>query len=134
MYSKNPSTNFTREGHGDIELEWSGNLLLIKASGPYNMEGIRIAVNTLMNSVKKQKFSSWLRLEIGDENAFGNPDVMQEIAQSYVWGFENGCKATAFVYNSSIQKMLCEDLMKKHSFNFQAFSSIEDARHWLQQQ
>ncbi len=129
----NNNRSYTKEPHGKIELEWEESTLTIKAHGPFNIEGIKDAIEKMQHAVKEKKFQSWLRIEIGDENAFGDPEVMEEIKQSYLWGFENGCTATAFVYCNSIQKLLCEKLMANNSINFQCFDCIEKAKNWLEE-
>lgn len=134
MYPPSSSTRVQLQPHGLINLVWEEDLLIIETQGPFNKEGITIAGKHLIESIIKRKSPSWRRLDITDDNALGDPEVMKSIAYGYLWGFENGCRAMALVYFNSLQKVLIENFIAENNVNLQAFSNINEAQNWLAEQ
>lgn len=120
--------------HGLIHLKWQNDILYIETQGPFNIEGIKIAGKHLTDVVENRTHASWRRLDIADDNALGDPEVMKVIAHGYLWGIENGCRAMALVYFNSLQKVLFEHFIIENTVNIQAFSNSQDAQEWLNKQ
>jgi len=116
------------ESHGELDLEWRDNLLVLNLMGPFNEEGAIDAFNHLKQSVISKKTNEWMRLEVWNEGTLGSPEVMEGIRQLFSWCVENGCIATAVVVSNRVQKMIAE---KELPEDVEVFNDVSDAMEWI---
>lgn len=117
--------------HGHISTKWHNNSLYVKAEGPFNIEGAQLALEKIKKVVTNNAKPMWKRMDIVNNDTLGEPLVMRVFGESYLWAFNNGCQATAFVFSNTIQEAMLEQLITQHKVNMKAFSCEEAARCWL---
>lgn len=116
------------EPHGELKLEWSGNILYVKPQGPFNDEGAQKAAREYFELIGNKTCNEFAVIEVLTEDSVGSPQTMDEVAK--VWRFigENGCMALALVYCNEVQRCLAEDFLPEFG---RLFSSVEDAEAWV---
>ena len=117
--------------HGDITLKWQDNVLVLSTQGPFNLEGAKQCFSQLQQFVEQSNNRKWRRVDIIDDEAFGEPAVMKIFSQTYSWAFEHGCIALALVYSNIIQKSMCVKFMQASDYNIQVFKTEVEAVNWL---
>lgn len=116
------------QSHGEITIAWAEQLLVMYAYGPFNDEGAIDAIDSLKQSILIKNLESWCKLEIWDQDSFGSPFVMNHAKEYYLWCEERGCRATAVVVSTSLQRNILElDFLT----NVKVFNSENKARAWL---
>jgi hypothetical protein len=116
------------QSHGEIILNWQGNVLIINPQGPFNEEGAVKAINTVKNSIHIKNRTSWSRLEVWGEDTLGSPTVMNSVKEFYLWCTAHGCKATAVVIKNDFQRNIIETYC---SGNVGIFNNKDEATAWL---
>ncbi|MEX1668173.1 hypothetical protein AB4876_04570 [Zhongshania guokunii] len=116
------------QSHGEISLEWDGQLFTMYAYGPFNEEGVREVIASLKRAVLSENIESWVRLEVWDMDTLGSPLVFDYVKAYYLWCEEHGCRATAVVVNNIIQRNIIE---KDFLTNIRIFKSKREAIDWL---
>ncbi|GEM_PF-3009927 len=125
---------FLNEPHGETHIHWQGDILIVKAVGPFNIEGIEASLLTLKETIASSNKSTWYRLDYADDNTFGDLEVIKGIGKSFFWSFENGCQSIASVTSNSLQRTLFESFLARHDLNLHPFDYEEDALNWLKTQ
>lgn len=120
--------------HGHIDFSWEEDLLILNCRGPFNKEGIKVAAVELVKNMTNRQHPSWKRIDIVDDNALGDPEVIISMGLSYINAFDNGCRAMALVYFNSLQKVLIENFIAENNINLRAFSNADHAKEWLEKQ
>ncbi|TDF35423.1 hypothetical protein EYS14_18555 [Alteromonadaceae bacterium M269] len=119
--------------HGRIKLTWIDNILQLEGFGPFNEEGIVIALEDIQSKILHRPDSKkvWQRLDMLNYETIGSPKVMRVIGHSYLWSFSHGCNAIATVYSNVIQKAMLLDFKSETNTNMGLFEQKEDALEWL---
>lgn len=125
---------FLNEPHGETHFKWQGDILIVNAVGPFNIEGVQASHQKLKEFVAAANKSTWYRLDYADDNTFGDLEVIRSIGKSFFWCFENGCKSIASVTSNSLQRTLFESFLARHDLNLLPFDYEEDALDWIQSQ
>ncbi|MCY7296109.1 hypothetical protein [Alteromonas sp. a30] len=133
MYQRLNRTYY-QDPHGETHFSWIGNILIVRAIGPFNIEGVDTSFEQLKAEVAKANNTSWIRLDYPDENTFGDHEVIRGIEQGFFWSLENGCRAIASVTTTSLQKALFESFLSRHDLNLRPFEEEESAMEWLSTQ
>ena len=121
------------ESHGQIKLEWDKDILVLKATGPFNLEGMMDALNQIRESVNTANQASWKRLTILDTESLGSIETVGIMKQNYIWTKTHGCTATAVVVRSTFQTEIFDEIANGDSKQ-KTFMNEEDARTWLSSQ
>jgi len=122
------------KSHGEMSCQWQGDLLILNATGPFNLEGIEDCAKQLRNTIEMAPHNSWLRLDLPNNDTLGEPEVMASFGRYYLWGFNHGCRALAVVCTNLLQRSLCESFSEAHQINFQVFDNKCEALAWLRTQ
>ncbi|WP_281560788.1 hypothetical protein [Thalassomonas sp. RHCl1] len=117
--------------HGVVTLSWQANLLVFKAYGPFNEEGIEAVFYEAQQSVINRQLQRWNRLEILDDETLGSPAVLNRVKDLYAWFENNGCEHTAVVVSNSVQIYVTEELLQSKA---KIFRDINTAKKWLAEQ
>ncbi len=116
------------EPHGELTFHWVENILVVRANGPFNDEGTRVAREAFQVNVLKGGFATWYRLELWDESVLGTPDAMAQLEGFYKWGVEQGCAVTAIVIQNSLQANIIKTGLSDFA---DVFNSEVKAMEWL---
>ncbi len=116
------------EPHGELRLEWSGNVLYVKPEGPFNDEGAQKAAREYFELIENRREAEFSVIEVLTDDAVGTPNTMDEVAR--VWRFigEHGCVALALVYRNELQRSLAEAYLPEFG---RLFSRVEEAEAWI---
>lgn len=116
------------EPHGELRLEWSGNVLYVKPEGPFNDEGAQKAAREYFELIENRREAEFSVIEVLTDDAVGTPNTMDEVAR--VWRFigEQGCVALALVYRNELQRSLAEAYLPEFG---RLFSRVEEAEAWI---
>ncbi|WDD98533.1 hypothetical protein [Thalassomonas actiniarum] len=117
--------------HGVVTLNWQANLLVLRAYGPFNEEGIEAIFHEAQQSVINRQLQSWNRLEILDDETLGSPAVLNRVKDLYTWFENNGCEHTALVVSNCVQIYVAEELLKSKA---KIFRDLDAAKKWLSEQ
>jgi len=118
------------EEHGEITLQWIEDILIVKAEGPFNEEGTLAAMKKYQQCILDSGRTSWLRLELWDNEALGTPQAMDHLPSIYTWSVQHGCVATAVVVVSSIQESIARKIAPEP---LGVFREQDQAMAWLKQ-
>jgi hypothetical protein len=114
--------------HGNIAFSWEGDLFVINANGPFNIEGFSQGLTAIKEAIEKRHCHSWNRLEIWDMDAMGSPEVIASAINIYHWYEKNGSNSCAVVVANAVQKKLLEI----HANDMATvFTTVEEAKNWL---
>ena len=119
--------------HGHSELHWQEDILIIQASGAYNLEGLQRAADELKHWIARANKKHWFRLISLDDDTLGPPDVYEGVIGLHRWAEDNGCLATAMISASPVQTGLINSLIEQYGFNIRVFANQADALQWLNQ-
>lgn len=117
--------------HGYVELEWDGDILIVRPRGPFNLEGSLSALDEIKSAALSSSLTHWGRLTYLDRDSIGSPEVMAAVRESYQWCLENGCYGIALVSNNQLQTSI---LTEQTHPAINAFCDEEEARQWLEEQ
>lgn len=114
--------------HGEVLLSWEGNILIIRAKGAFNEEGVQHAIDAIKETVSASKLDIWHRLGIWDEEALGSPSTLTLVKEIHEWCIDKGCNRIAIVLCNSVQQTVAENMFgdKVHIFRDEG-----DAKQWL---
>lgn len=114
--------------HGNLNLIWEGDILIIELKGPFNEEGITYWITEIKNEVKTKGFARWKRLEIWDDNAFGSPKTNELAKSIFDWYESNGCYKSAAVVSYKRQAKILKEQFNSSS---RVFTNQPEALDWL---
>jgi len=77
--------------HGNFTIKWQGNILLLYASGNFNLEGVRLVNQPLKKCISEKGVSQWARIDVLTEDVLGGPEVLSEVEVGIQWCKANGC-------------------------------------------
>lgn len=117
--------------HGEISFEWSGDLIEITSTGPFNKTGLNHCISIVQNSILNKNIKSWRRMEVWDNETLGSPECIALSKDKAKWFLTHGCYATAIVVSNSVQRALLE---KAATSNIRFFDDIVTAKKWLDEQ
>ncbi len=115
--------------HGEIELQWEGNLLVSTVCGPINYEGALMFFDRLKGSVKNQNIqNSWKWIEqICNEDTLGSPDVLNIYCEALLWAQSNKlCQYILVCKSMTIANAMTRSLKKAH-VEFEVVSDLGEA-------
>jgi hypothetical protein len=124
--------------HGQINLSIEDGLLIIKATGPANIEMInsyRQQVSTFHQELKKTPWGSVAILQ-------GEPFITPDASDNLVFGIKSGQElnlvASAVVIINddypSISKVFWQNIFEQTTLPFHFFDDIDEAKLWVQEQ
>lgn len=116
------------KAHGDIALEWNGNILIIHAKGPFNLEGILETDKRYKKYVLDAGVSPWLALDIWDDESLASPQGLTSVKDTYQWAADHGCTAAAIVVANGLQYAIVK---KMKLSTIEVFHDKELAIAWL---
>ncbi|WP_440874063.1 hypothetical protein [Thalassotalea sp. PLHSN55] len=120
--------------HGHIDYTWQGNVLVVKTSGPFNLEGVEISAAQIVTTVQDKAFSSWYRVDFLDADTLGSPAVMNVIGKSYLWsGSHPNCKQIAVCCHNSLQFDMMKRFVAKSQLPLLVFSDPEETDQFIKQ-
>jgi hypothetical protein len=114
--------------HGELQLSWEGNILIVKAKGAFNNEGALAGVIAIKKLVSTKNLPSWHRLGFWDEEYLGSPSTLQMFKEVHEWCSENGCGRVAVVVCNSLQENVAGRIFGSKA---KVFRLESDARDWL---
>ena len=114
--------------HGEFELSWIEDLLIIKMAGPFNDEGVLDCSEEVKALIQRKNLPSWRRLEILDDNTLASLSALEHTRELYAWYNEHGCRATAIVVSNSVQVGVIKEFIK---CNDPIFYKLSEAIDWI---
>lgn len=108
--------------HGNVELHWQENALLITAHGPFNYDGITRAFEQIKSAVAKIDYVPWVRVDILDNETLGCPEVMKVIGDSYKWACQNNCYEVVVFCSNRLQETMLNEFTSYTKLNIRAFT------------
>lgn len=81
----------TQKPHGTASIHWEGNILVLTPIGNFNMEGIHIFHQKMMDAVENRACDQWIRMDYVLEDGMGGDDVLAEVEAKIPWCFDHGC-------------------------------------------
>jgi hypothetical protein len=114
--------------HGDLQVSWEGNILIIKAKGAFNEEGALAGIIEIKKIVSTKNLVSWHRLGFWDEEYLGSPSTLEMFKEVHEWCSENGCEKVGVVVCNSIQESV---VGKYFGSKAKVFRLESNARDWL---
>ncbi len=115
--------------HGELALEWQGDVLILRPQGAFNEEGTMAAFTLFRQFVLDSNKPAWLRLEVWGDT-LGVPESMAQLPSIYTWAESHGCKATAIVITNYVQERIVRSHITSSSV-FDVFRNEVDALAWL---
>jgi hypothetical protein len=122
------------KSHGQLLLRWDTDFLYVDVIGPFNLEGVTAGFLQIQQSVSQCQRSTWVRLDVLDEETLGAPEVMKVIGASYKWCLQHDCVAIASVCSTSIQRQILEQTRQKSGMNLAGFATLAEAEQWCRAQ
>lgn len=120
--------------HGHIDYTRQENVLIIKTSGPFNLEGIKQCAAEIVTTVEEKAFSSWYRVDILDQEALGSPDVMRVIGKSHLWSNRlPSCKKSAICCASHMQLTMMKRFIAQENLAIECFADETHIDQFIEQ-
>lgn len=122
------------KAHGNVNLTWNKNLLVVEVLGPFNLEGVNHCFKKIQESVLANKPAAWARIDILDQETLGSPEVMRVIGATYKWCLEQGCSGVGSVCTTYLQAEILEKTRVSTGMNLAGFNTLSDAKAWCREQ
>ncbi|WP_440874061.1 hypothetical protein [Thalassotalea sp. PLHSN55] len=120
--------------HGHIDYTWQENVLIIKTSGPFNIEGVKQCAAEIVTTVEEKAFPSWYRVDILDHEALGSPDVMAIIGKSHLWSNAlPTCKKAAICCANHIQLTMMKRFIAQENLATVCFTEQTHTDQFIEQ-
>ncbi|WP_448564629.1 hypothetical protein [Thalassotalea ganghwensis] len=121
------------EAHGHIEIQWHNNIVSVTTHGPFNVEGISLAYQQLIENIEMKNLSHWYRIDYLDAETLGSPKVMRIIARSYKWSFtDQACQAMALSCATPMQLQMINQYIQQTNYPMEAFQDKEAATAYIE--
>ncbi len=124
--------------HGRIDFVRKGNVIILRAEGPWNQVTLTRYANSYKKLVTPLLGNDWASLVVMYGESLMFPEAEAEILRSTKWRVKNGLKALAYVIlDSDIRLTIINQ--SKHVYdaaklNHQFFNNTESAISWLESQ
>jgi len=120
--------------HGYVDIEWHNNVLIVRTTGPFNVEGIQIAYQKIIDAVADKNLSEWHRVDFLDNATLGSPAVMKVIGRSYKWSEKHqDCHKVAVCCSNQIQINMMNHFVGESGFSIEVLSCVDTANELIQQ-
>ena len=120
------------KAHGEADITWQDNILILEVHGPFNDEGVMKILASIKQSVLNKNIKSWYRIEVLDAEAMGSPQTISMVSDMYIWAQNNGCQATAVVISNLVQKQALKEIQQ--GTRVKVFKDVHQAKDWIAQQ
>lgn len=114
--------------HGEVEISWEGNLLVVNAHGAFNKEGIETAHASIMSELKSLGHQQWKRLDILSDMTLPTEDAIPGVKTMYLESARAGCTHAAII--SPFGNMM-KSLFESDEYRIHYFADEASARQWL---
>jgi hypothetical protein len=115
--------------HGNIEIKWLGNILVVKPSGSVNLEGADNFHELVNEQIAEKAFSHWGRIiDFIDDDTLATPDAYQKLQTHLKENIASGCLFLGLVGGNSTSIHYCERAATEAAlpyFHFTDFASAE---------
>jgi hypothetical protein len=114
--------------HGEINLSWRDNCLVVKVFGPINEEGARVFNRKIAQQIVDKASTPWYRLEcMQNKDSDGSPEVYQLLNQSLLWSAANQCLGLLLVGATPLNQELFAKANLGTGLSFYCYPTIEEA-------
>lgn len=121
--------------HGKSAVSVDGDIIIVKAVGSFNREGIVTTIEELKSVIEGFCQKEFKLLFDYSEAEGGTPDVFDRINECNIWLNSQNMVAKALVINSSIHLAILESRTPaRNSQNAKSFDNKESAINWLKLQ
>ena len=119
--------------HGSVTTKWKGNVLQVNTLGSFNIEGVNIAFDRIKETVKQKNATAWYRVDFLDQDTLGSKDVMQVIAASYLWSFqESQCKEMVVYCSNLLQQEMLKNFLRTTPLNIKIFTDLDETHQYIE--
>jgi len=114
--------------HGYATISWKEDILYIYAYGPFNEEGVSIAVDEYLSVVEKRHLKPFDTIEIWDEETLGSPETISKA--KVLWGklIELNCTSISIVVSNNLQSAICKKYLPSIG---RIYFSVKDAEEYI---
>ena len=116
------------EPHGNWNICWQANLLIIDIMGNFNIEGVLALQNDVRKRVLDKGITRWQRLEIYHGNTLTTPEGVFAVKRAVKWAEQHGCTRLGVICDNPIQLSILE---KFNIDNFFVFKGLKEAQYHL---
>ena len=93
--------------HGEADIYWKDNCLLIKPRGGINVEGAQILTSTAAKAIDNTQYDEWYRIEYFESRyTLPIPDAEVCLLESLLYSRDNGCKLVCLISDSAIMQKI----------------------------
>jgi len=115
------------KGHGNVTLNWHGDVLVGRYSGSFNLEGLEIARQSTYQYLDSVDFNTWYRIIIYDADAYASPEVIALAHSNEEQDITLGCLGIVRVTSSELQRGIFKSLQPDGSRAFIFVNTLEQA-------
>ena len=123
--------------HGYFDMRIDNQVLLARLKGQWNKEMASAYSKRMKEMAQHFNDQTWAHIVYLDDWELGTPELEPVINELVTWVINHGLTRTAQVFKASMLKKSQMDRMVKERlghFERQAFSTEEQAFHWLEQE
>lgn len=119
--------------HGIHKISLEGSMVIFRAQGAYNLDGIKEYEQTFARLVSPLKGRNWGILNIFPDFETGGPEVISRIKKQYQWCIENGCQYIGFYTTSPLHDFFARKTVDGIGLKeYGIFSNEADAKAWME--
>lgn len=91
--------------HGNVEFQWSGNILIYKLQGAFNEQGLMLLVKERQQQLESKNYSQWFRIIYLHDDALMSADLFKKSVALELKSKNEGCLDTIYVVpNESLRR------------------------------
>lgn len=114
--------------HGQSEVYWKQNILVIKPSGAFNMEGVMKVSEKIKQAIAQRPEGNWVRVYIfEDKDTLGPIESLEPVIDAIRMSKTIGCKMIVAVGGSVINRESFEIISQRADIPLALCDSPEEA-------
>jgi hypothetical protein len=110
--------------HGDLNIEWSGNILIVYPKGSINLEGAKRFHQVVNDEITNKRFETFARIiDYQDKYCLATKEAYQELQNHVMDNLSKGCKYIGIVGENTVSRHYPDEALRKVNYPHDFFSS-----------
>lgn len=114
--------------HGITHAHLVGDLVITRAYGAFNLEGVQLAAHKVRSLVNANALTQWRLLECFAADTLLTPDAERAVRDFYLHAVKMGCCELALVCQNALQRQLAERILETVAVKCQFFDCFHSAK------
>lgn len=120
------------DSHGEVFAYWQANMLIIKPSLGFNLQGIEAAKKQILRLINHKPTDRWVRVYVFEDcDSLAPMEAHRAIKASIKYGVEHGCFFACLVGGNLLNRETFSTMCSELNLPFHLFNEIKDAEQFI---